>query len=165
MSKKIRHKNSGRKSRASAAPISKAQPGAKKRHTSGGFFPAPCYTERELKKNIMRIEKDQFDMNTTIMQGTTPVFSFTLPFESAQVESFFLTFRQGKETVIEKKLTDCETKDYELSVTLSQEDTFLLQSQTPVLMQVRMTDKNGAAFASPVFTLRAERALKGGTIV
>ena len=78
-------------------------------------------------------------MNTTIMQGTTPVFSFTLPFESAQVESFFLTFRQGKETVIEKKLTDCETKEYELSVTLSQEDTFLLQSQTPVLMQVRMS--------------------------
>lgn len=104
-------------------------------------------------------------MNTIIMQGTTPVFSFTLPFESAQVEKFFLTFRQGKETVVEKKLSDCTTEEYGLSVTLSQEDTFLFQSGSPVLMQVRLTDKAGAAFASPVFSLRAEQALKGGTIV
>ncbi len=104
-------------------------------------------------------------MNTIIMQGTTPVFSFTLPFESAQVESFFLTFRQGKETVVEKKLTDCEREEYGLSVTLSQEDTFLFKSRTPISMQVRLTDKAGAAFASPVFSLRAEQALKGGTIV
>ena len=116
-------------------------------------------------KNIHAHRKDFFDMNTIIMQGTTPVFSFTLPFESAQVEKFFLTFRQGKEIVVEKKVSDCTTEEYGLSVTLSQEDTFLFQSGSPVLMQVRLTDKSGAAFASPVFSLRAEKALKGGTIV
>ena len=104
-------------------------------------------------------------MNETIMQGTTPVFSFTLPFESAQVKSFFVTFRQGGENVLEKGLTTCETGEYSLSVTLSQEESFLFDPAKPVLMQVRLADLEGSAFASPVFPLRVEGVLKGGEVI
>ncbi len=104
-------------------------------------------------------------MQETIVQGTTPVFSFTLPFETAQVKSFFVTFRQGKETVAEKDLYDCEADEYVLSAKLSQEETFLFDPAMPVLMQVRLADENGSAFASPVFSFRVEPTLKGGAVI
>lgn len=104
-------------------------------------------------------------MHETITQGTTPTFSFTLPFETAQVNGFFATFRQGEKNVLEKNLTDFVAEEYTLSVTLSQEETFLFKPNQNVRLQARLADKEGNAFASPVFTLHVAPVLKGGDVI
>ncbi|MBQ9081135.1 MAG: hypothetical protein IJY26_00675 [Clostridia bacterium] len=104
-------------------------------------------------------------MKETITQGTTPTFSFTLPFEAIQIKSFFITFRQGERNVLEKDLSDCTTEGYEISVTLSQEETFLFEPNQTVYVQVRMADGENSAFASPVFAMHVAPVLKGGDVI
>ena len=104
-------------------------------------------------------------MQETITQGTTPTFSFTLPLEAAQLKNFFVTFRQSGKNMLEKRISDCVKSEYTVSTTLSQKETFLFSTDQGVQMQVRLSDKAGNAFASPVFPLRVAPILKGGEVI
>lgn len=103
-------------------------------------------------------------MKEIITRGTTPAFSFTLPFAAEQVKSLFLTFCQGNKRILEKSLEDCRKDDCVVCVTLTQTETFLFDEKQNVNLQLRLTDSDGNAFASPVFTLGVKNVLKGGTI-
>lgn len=83
-------------------------------------------------------------------KGTTPSFTFKLPFEVDMIANAKVTFRQGNVT-LEKKLCDCETAEASLTVRLTQEETFLFDCNSYVKVQLRVVDEHGDALSSTVY--------------
>ncbi len=97
-----------------------------------------------------------------MIRGTTPTLTITLSNE-LNFDSYFVTFRQGGYTVIEKTEADTTREGAVITVPLTQEDTLRLRSGTAVEIQVRgkVGDK---AFATSIKRLYADEILKEGKI-
>lgn len=90
--------------------------------------------------------------------GTTPTYSWTLPVDESNIAKLKITFKQVGDIVLVKKKSDCEFNGKQLSVTLSQEDTFLFRDRLEheirgikkgsTIAQVRGLDKNGKAIGT-----------------
>lgn len=83
-------------------------------------------------------------------KGTTPSFTFKLPFEVDMIANAKVTFRQG-EVELAKKLCDCETAEDSLTVRLTQEETFLFECNSFIKVQLRAVTRNGDALSSAVY--------------
>ena len=92
-------------------------------------------------------------------KGTTPTLTFRLPFEVDLLSNAKVTFSQGGNVILEKKLCDCDASQNLLSVTLSQEETFLFECDSVAQVQLRCVTPTGEAFASAVFTTFIARSL------
>lgn len=79
--------------------------------------------------------------------GTTPSYSWTLPFDSSNIATLKITFKQEDNIVLVKRMSDCKLNGKQLSVTLTQEETFLFKDGAAVV-QVRGLDKDGHAFGT-----------------
>lgn len=65
-----------------------------------------------------------------IIRGTTPTMSFSLPFNTDQIEVGFVTVQQNGSTVFEKPTSECNCAGNTVSAKFSQEDTLALTSGT-----------------------------------
>lgn len=99
----------------------------------------------------------------SMTRGTTPVFQFTLPFDTVTMAAMWLTFQQGN-TSLTKGLSDATASGNVISVALTQEETLLFCSQKRAQLQMRVLFEDGSAAASQVVILDIERILKGGVI-
>lgn len=97
-------------------------------------------------------------------RGTTPTFTFTLPFESSQITSLNLCFVQLGEIVLEKALSDCRPNGNTLQFDLTEEETLRFDAgKGMVEMQLRV-GCGDARMASNIMMVSVERILKDGCL-
>lgn len=75
-------------------------------------------------------------------RGTTPTLTFTLPFDGDNITKLSIAFAQklhnDKSSIIfTKVLSDVEIDDYDVSVTLSEDETLKLREDIPLEIQMR----------------------------
>lgn len=78
-----------------------------------------------------------------IIQGTTPEHEFTLPFDTSLIKELRISYGQKGREVIVKYDEDCTYNDNVITVSLTQEDTFMFNSKLLVDVQFRVLTKNG----------------------
>lgn len=80
-------------------------------------------------------------------RGTTPILEFSIedklgrPFDvSTLVNKGVITFKQGSNIVLEKRLSDCDVEENVISFKLSQEETLKFNAGIDVKVQCRFLD-------------------------
>ena len=103
-------------------------------------------------------------MNDTIIRGTTPTFQINLDFDSTLIKTFFITFVQNDEVVIEKDLSSADIKHDTIAVKLTQEETLALDDAKSLKVQVRVKLRDETAFANEIENIKVGSILKDGEI-
>lgn len=83
-----------------------------------------------------------------MIRGTTPTHIFNIPFDASNIKEVKITYAQDDKSVLEKHIEDCIVTDKQISVTLTQEDTFKLNCKKPVEIQIRILTPAGEALAT-----------------
>lgn len=91
--------------------------------------------------------------------GTTPKHTFTIPFDASLIKELKVTYAQSKKIVLEKYLDDFEVNGRELSITLTQEETFLFNEDIIVEIQARVLTLGGDVLVSDISIATADRCL------
>lgn len=100
----------------------------------------------------------------TILRGTTPTFTFTLPFEADTLDAFWVSFKQQKAELNKEKGDSGVTQNLkDITVTLSQEET-LNFAAGKCQIQIRGRDKFGKAIASNTMSIEVADVLRSGVI-
>jgi hypothetical protein len=94
-----------------------------------------------------------------MIRGTTPTHIFNIPFDTSLVDEVKVTYAQDDVVVLEKHTVDCTLEGATISVTLTQEDTFLFNCKKAVEVQIRVLTINGEAFASIVEKIGVSKCL------
>ena len=98
-------------------------------------------------------------------RGTTPEFTFTLPFEDVTIfEEIWITFSQDGKEVYTIDKGKCKLHGSKIKITLTQMQTLQLSSGKNVEIQIRVKTADGTAMASNVITTTVYRILKDGEI-
>ena len=63
--------------------------------------------------------------------GSTPTHIFYLPFQVNVIEGVLISYAQKHKTVLRKRTTDCVLEDKQISVKLSETDTFAIDDSIP----------------------------------
>lgn len=92
-------------------------------------------------------------------RGTTPTHTFEIGVHTDDLKELVITYKQNHRTVLEKRLSDCLCDGSTVSVTLTQEETFLFASGANVSIQIRVLTKGGNALASDVATVGVSNVL------
>ena len=77
-----------------------------------------------------------------IIQGTTPEHEFTLPFDTSLIKELRISYGQKGREVIVKYDEDCTYNGNVITVSLTQEDTFMFNPKLFVDVQFRVLTKN-----------------------
>lgn len=102
-----------------------------------------------------------------MIRGTTPTFTFNLPFETSFIKTLSIVIQNkkiGEKLSIEKGLGDCSVSEKSLSCTLSQEETLSFTYGDEIDIQLRILTTDDTAFASKIYTVSVDRILKDGVI-
>ncbi len=83
-------------------------------------------------------------------RATTPTHIFTLPFDTDQLKTIRITYRQFGETVLQKNETQCVFTDKAIKVELTQEETLRFQPTAEVFIQLRVMTTDGKVMASEI---------------
>jgi len=83
-------------------------------------------------------------------QGTTPTHTFKTPCPTGAVKSALIVYAQNDKKILCKTLDDCEISDEKISLTLTQEETFLFEADQAMSFQVRILTTSGKALASDI---------------
>ena len=98
-------------------------------------------------------------------RGTTPTFTFTLPFDGDGITALNLCFVQQGEILLEKDLDACAVDGNVISTALTEAETLLFDAQKGMVeMQLRI-GCGGARLASNIMRVSVERILKDGLLV
>ena len=93
-------------------------------------------------------------------KGTTPTHIFTLDVDTSNLTDLRILYAQEEALVLEKTLTDCVLEDDAVSVTLTEDETFLFAPGIPVKIQVRIRLDDGSVLTSDLITIPVKRCLK-----
>ena len=102
-----------------------------------------------------------------MIRGTTPLLSFTVPFNPMDAKRICITFSQNNREVFTLEKRDCTFEDSTINVTLTQDHTLAFTANANVQIQIRVTFQNGdkeEALASEIITTTVQRILKDGEI-
>ena len=81
-------------------------------------------------------------------KGTTPTFTFTIPFGAELIKTAKVIFEGDNGVKLEKRTEDCGLSENEVSVRLTQEDTFLFDCNEYIKVQLRIITTAGDALAT-----------------
>lgn len=93
-----------------------------------------------------------------ITQGTTPDQNFELPFSTSLLSKVSVTYTQKGKVVLIKKLKDCKLKDNSITVTLTQQDTFLFDPNNIVIVQIKLMTTDNEVMLSDDYRLLVKEA-------
>lgn len=93
-------------------------------------------------------------------RGSTPTFSFELPFASSEVDmdKSLITFEQDDEVVLEKTLNECVRDGRVYHLTLTQEESFEFETGR-ANVQINLIMVSGQRLPSQEFKLKIVRNL------
>lgn len=77
-----------------------------------------------------------------IIQGTTPEHEFVLPFDTSLIKELRISYGQKGREVIVKYDEDCAFNGKTIKMSLTQEDTFMLNPKLIVDVQLRVLTKS-----------------------
>ena len=72
------------------------------------------------------------------MIGTTPTHIFRLPFSTLLIDKVRIIYAQNDEQILVKEKDDCDLKGNQISVTLTQEETFKFDCTKCVQIQAQL---------------------------
>ena len=93
------------------------------------------------------------------MVGSTPTHTFTLPFGTDILRNFKITYGQDDKILITKYLANCECDGCTVKLRLSQEETFLFDSDKAVQIQMRVVTLGGDVIPSKVKLVEVDKCL------
>lgn len=97
-------------------------------------------------------------------RGTTPTFTFKLPFVGEQITVLNVCFAQQGQVVLEKSLSDCVVEGNMVQVMLTEEETLLFDSKKGMVeMQLRV-GCGDLRLASNIMQVSVGRILKEGCL-
>ena len=96
--------------------------------------------------------------------GTTPIHVFTLPFEKEMLAEVRITYAQNKKNIITKEIDDLEIDGNDISLTLTQEETFLFEEGKNVSIQLKIKTTEGLVFNSDIIKMRVDTSLDNEVI-
>lgn len=86
-----------------------------------------------------------------MFKGTTPTHTFNVSIDTSLIKEVKITYSQKDKDVLIKRTKDCTIDEGTISTRLSQEDTFLFEGNTMVMIQLRVLTSGGDALvAEPV---------------
>ena len=100
-------------------------------------------------------------------RGSTPTFTFEIPFDVNMIRNLFVTIKQTfrTETIqVDKTMEQCEMQDNQISCILTQEDTLKFKQNRNASVQLRVLTTGNNSLVSDVFTVRIDELLKEGVI-
>lgn len=83
--------------------------------------------------------------------GTTPKYTFELPFGTESVKKAKITFRQMSKIILEKT-SDCVIKEKAVEISLTQEETFLFDPRFKVDVQLRVVTQGGDVLSTDIYS-------------
>lgn len=93
-----------------------------------------------------------------MIRGTTPTHHFNLPFEASLVSEARVIYHQWGKEILRKETEDFQMEGNTLSVSLSQEETFLFDC-TPVILQLRVRTTSGNVMNTKPMTVSVDDCL------
>lgn len=78
-----------------------------------------------------------------VIRGTTPTHEFELPYPIALVDDIRVVYGQNKKAIIVKTINDCTLTEGQISISLTQEETFLFSASKKVEIELRIKLANG----------------------
>lgn len=97
-------------------------------------------------------------------QGTTPEHIFTLPFDTALVQTVQITYAQNGDIILQKKTDDCVMEGARVTCYLTQKETFLFGASGLVSIQMRVLTTEGNALASDIVRVGVGACLDRGVL-
>ena len=83
-----------------------------------------------------------------MIQGTTPTHIFTVPFDVSAITTVKVSYIQLGSVVLTKNTEECTLDGNTISVTLTQEETFLFNEDRSVGIQLRVRTAGGQVLTS-----------------
>ena len=86
-----------------------------------------------------------------MFKGTTPTHTFNIPIDTSLIKEVKITYSQKDKEILVKRTNDCTIDKGTITTRLSQEDTFLFESNNIVTIQLRVLTLGGdAMIADPI---------------
>lgn len=100
-----------------------------------------------------------------MVQGSTPLHFFTLPFDTQMIQSLRITYEQKKKVVLSKEIEDVSFDGKQIGLWLTQEETLEFEAVTPVRIQLHVLTAGGRSLVSkpvsvPVHALLDRRVIE-----
>ena len=102
-----------------------------------------------------------------MIQGTTPILLWNLPFLSSIIKSAEITIKYVdglKKVLIIKTLEDCELGETTIGARLTQEETLQFPAPASVSVQLRILTTDDTALATVPETVTVKKLLADGVI-
>lgn len=97
-------------------------------------------------------------------RGTTPTHTFGTAIDLTSAVVLFMTYKQGKNAVVERDIHSIEVEPDKLIIKLTQEETLKFDLGKNVQIQCRAKFADGTAIASDILDVRVCEILKDGEI-
>ena len=97
-------------------------------------------------------------------RGTTPEHIFKTDIDLSDAEVIYITYKQGKDVVVEKEKDDLTLSPDAIKVKLSQDETLRFKKNLDVRVQIRVRFADETALASNIIETTAGEILKEGVI-
>lgn len=113
-----------------------------------------AYKEIKVSESINNEEtvvKEYANGVGTIVRGTTPTHTFTIPFDTASLLAARITYAQDGVEVFSVETEDCTMNGQEIAATLKQEDTLKLAYNKEVKIQLHLLTNLGVSLKSDVY--------------
>ena len=78
-----------------------------------------------------------------MIRGTTPTITYNFPFAVSGISKIRIYFLQGKDTILTKNETDCTKSGQSVSVTLTEEETYMFNAKKRVETKSRFLLSDG----------------------
>lgn len=102
-----------------------------------------------------------------MIQGTTPVLHFNLPFSASLIKSAEILLKyidSYKSVLIVKNLEDCELGETSIAARLTQEETLALPAPAIASVQLRVLTTDDIALATDLYKISVKRLLREDVI-
>lgn len=102
-----------------------------------------------------------------MIPGTTPTFTFTLPFDGSLLASARISCLQESptEVLVVKETADCLLDGDQVSATLTQEESLRFTPGSPMRVQLRVLTTSGESLATKPAMVSVGRCLDGEVLV
>ena len=78
-----------------------------------------------------------------MIRGTTPTITYNFPFAVSGISKIRIYFLQGKDTILTKNENDCTISGQSVSVTLTEEETYMFNAKKRVETKSRFLLSDG----------------------
>ena len=96
----------------------------------------------------------------SFFRGTTPTHTFSLPFERENISDLRITYEQNGQDILIKHLNDVEFNDNnEISITLTQQETFSFQEKKLVQVQLKIKTTKNQVLNSDIIEIKVDASL------